>query len=63
MTDALNLVRRREGFAALREFVGDMLGNQAILPWEHDSLLALLDTMARQSPATAQDRQRHGFVR
>jgi hypothetical protein len=63
MSEALNLNRRRAGFEALREFVGDMLGNQALLPWEHDSLLALVESLERQSPATAQDRQRHGFVR
>lgn len=59
----LNLQRRVGGFDALREFIGDMLGNDAILPWEHNALLALIDNLARQSPTTAQDRQKHGFVR
>lgn len=60
---ALNLVRRRAAFEALREFIGDALANQAILVWEHDALLALLDSLSSQNPATAQDRARHGFVR
>jgi len=59
---ALNLHRRRESFDALVDFVGDMLGNRAIVRWEHDALIALVQSLRTQDPTTAQDRQRHGFV-
>lgn len=34
-----------------------------IEPWEYEALQALLDRLASQTPATAADRERHGFVR
>jgi hypothetical protein len=60
---ALNLNRRRAGFEALTEFLGDMRANNALLPWEVDALIALVESLRSQDPRTAQDRQRHGFVR
>lgn len=60
---ALNLNRRHAAFVHLREAAGDALANQALLVWEHDALLALLDSLSSQDPTTAQDRARHGFVR
>lgn len=32
-------------------------------PWEVDALYVLAGNLARQNPRTAEDRQRHGYVR